>query len=170
MIEPVRIRLARPADAETIHTMLSQLAVAVGHDEAMVATPHDLFHYGFGPRPAFETLIADAGGKAVGLCLWFETFSTWRGRPGVYVQDLFVDQAARGMGLGRKLLAAAAQRGREIGANHLRLSVDHANNDAKAAYRSMGLAHVEEDHIFQIGGAPFDALAGGGPVIETAGD
>ncbi len=159
MKSPVTIRLAVAADVGEIHAMLESLARVVGHPDSMIAREADLTRFGFGDAPAFEALIAQEGEAPIGMCLWFPIFSTWRGRPGVYVQDLFIDEAARGLGLGRKLLAAAAARGRLRGANHLRLAVDHANGDAKAAYRRIGLVHVEEDHIFQIDGMPFDTLA-----------
>ncbi|PLX37684.1 MAG: GNAT family N-acetyltransferase [Hyphomicrobiales bacterium] len=162
------IRLAEADDAEAIHAMLEALAGYIGAETKMVASAADLRRFGFGEHPAFEALIAESDGEALGLCLWFPTFSTWRGRPGVYVQDLYVSDHARGMGLGRRLLAAAAERGRQIGATHLRLAVDHDNSDAKAAYRRIGLVHIEEDHIFQISDGPFDDLAGGSESLKAA--
>src|ERR1700742_4784131 len=95
-------------DAPAIHALLRALAVALRRPHDVQSTPDDIARYGFGPNPAFETVIARRGGEAVGLVLYFYEFSTWRGCPGVYIQDLYVDASLRGSGLGRKLLAAVA--------------------------------------------------------------
>ncbi len=78
----------------------------------------DIRDRGFGADPAFEALIAERDGAPVGLCLFFESFSTWDGRRGVYVQDIYVSEAARGLGLGRRLLAEAAAVSRARGGSY----------------------------------------------------
>ena len=95
------IRRAIEADAGTIHALVIELGAAVGMTGKVASRVEDIRDQGFGADPAFEALIAERDGAAVGLCLFFESFSTWDGRRGVYVQDIYVSEAARGLGLGR---------------------------------------------------------------------
>lgn len=155
------IRPAVAADAASLHAMLRAIAGTTGEVDKVSSTPADLARYGFGQSPAFRALIAEADGAAVGLCLFFTTFSSWRGRLGVYVQDLYVDPGQRGGGLGRRLLAAAAAEGVRLGATHMRLSVDAANAPAAAFYRRVGFAAAEAERIQVLEGAGFAALADG---------
>ena len=94
------IRRAIEADAGTIHALVIELAAAIGMTGKVASRVEDIRDQGFGADPAFEALIAERDGAAVGLCLFFESFSTWDGRRGVYVQDIYVSEAARGLGLG----------------------------------------------------------------------
>lgn len=152
------IRLATLEDAPAIHAMIRGIAEAQGQADKVKSTVEDIRRFGFGPVPAFEALIALAGGRPVGLCLFFPSFSTWRGRPGAYVQDLFVDGSQRGAGLGRRLLARVAALVAARGGAYLRLSVDAGNVAAQGFYARVGLVHAHEDLIQQIDGAAFIAL------------
>lgn len=154
------IRPATLGDAGAIHGMILGIGAVLGQAEKIRGTVEDLERYGFGPDPAFEALIAEAGGTPVGLCLYFRSFSTWRGRPGAYVQDLFVDPACRGTGLGRRLLAACAAAMAARGGAYIRLSVDAANEAAQGFYRRAGFRHAADDMIHQIDGEDFTRLAG----------
>lgn len=155
-----RIRVATAADAPAMHAMLLAIAATTGEADKITSTAADLARHGFGAAPAFGALIAEADGAAVGLCLYFMTFSSWRGRLGLYVQDLYVAPSERGGGLGRRLLAAAAAAGARRGATHLRLSVDAANPAAEAFYRRVGFTAAEHERIQVLDGARFAALAG----------
>ena len=95
----------------------------------------------------------------VGLCLFFESFSSWDGRCGVYVQDMYVAEAARGHGLGRRLLAEAAAISRARGGSYLRLSVEADNDSAQAFYQRVGLAWSSRERIYQVRDDDFAALA-----------
>ena len=95
----------------------------------------------------------------MGFCLFFESFSSWDGRRGVYVQDIYVSEAARGLGLGRRLLAAAAAISHARGGGYLRLSVESENHRAQAFYRRVGLAWSNRERIYQVRGDDFAALA-----------
>lgn len=121
----------------------------------------DFERYGFGDNPLFEAFIAERDGSAVGLCIFFYTFSTWLGEPGVYVQDLYVADSERGTGLGRRLLAATAGFGRERNATHLRLTVDSQNTSAKRFYEYVGMEFRDTEQSYHIGGNAFLTLAGG---------
>jgi len=87
----VLIRPGRVDDVETIHAAILKLGTHIGAPEEIISTPDDLRTYGFGEKPAFSTLIAEVGGEFAGLCLHFPIFSAGMGRPGVYVQDLYVE-------------------------------------------------------------------------------
>src|SRR5688572_16558314 len=139
MSEKMTIRLAELTDAEQIHAGLLAMARAMGEEARITSTATDIRTHGFGENPAFEVLIAEIDGAFAGLCLTFPSFSTWRGEPGIYVQDLYVDEAFRGRRIGEKLLRASARRGRAKGAGYLRLSVDIGNTKAQAFYERVGI-------------------------------
>jgi ribosomal protein S18 acetylase RimI-like enzyme len=158
----IDIRLATADDAASVHSMIVELAKATGQREQVTSKPeHFLRHVG-GARPAFEAYIAERAGKALGLCLFFYSFSSWRGEPGVYVQDLYVSDEARGCGLGRRLIAQTVRRGKARGATYLRLSVARENTAAQEFYRTIGMSESEDECIYQAAGPAFERLAGAG--------
>ena len=158
----VSLRLADTADAESIFGMLIGLSRAVGDQDRMVSSVHDIRRYGFGDEALFQALLAEQDGRAVGLSLFFYTYSTWLGRPGVYIQDLFVDATVHRSGLGRRLVAETARIACARGANHLRLSVYNDNSRAQEFYRRIGMRHRDDELIYQADGSVFDALAAAG--------
>ena len=100
-----------------IFAALVGIADTVKERHKLKSTPDDIRRFGFGERPAFETLIAEIDGQFAGCCLYFPSFSTWIGRPGVYVQDFYVAEAFRGQGVGERLLqrlAAVTRRARRL--------------------------------------------------------
>jgi ribosomal protein S18 acetylase RimI-like enzyme len=153
------VRDAVAADAATIHEMLLAIARHVGHERDVVSTADDIARHGFGPDAAFEAVIAEDGGSPIGMCLFFRSFSTWRGTPGGYVQDLYVAPAARGSGAAAALVGAAAARVRARGGTYLRLSVDAANVSAQRFYERIGMIWSDSERILVADGAAFDALA-----------
>lgn len=158
----VTIRLADISDVAAIHAGLLALARSTGAEAKMQSTAEDIRVHGFGENPAFEVLLAEIDGAFAGLCLTFPSFSTWRGEPGIYVQDLYVDEAFRGRRIGERLLRAAARRGRAKGAGYLRLSVDIGNTKAQAFYERVGISHSRDEQIHMIKGEAFDAFAASG--------
>jgi len=157
---PLTIRVAETSDAEIIHSGLLMIAKHVGEEAKVTATPADLRHHGFGYRPAFTVLVAEIGNDFAGMSLFFPSFSTWRGRPGAYIQDIVVDERFRGAGIGVALLRATAAHVRENGGCYLRLSVDAKNVSAQHFYERMGLEWSKGEHIHAVYGDAFDALAG----------
>jgi ribosomal protein S18 acetylase RimI-like enzyme len=139
--------------------MILGLARTTGEEHRVTSVPLDFLRDGFGPQPLFEAIIAERGETPVGLCLYFFTFSTWLGEPGVYVQDIYVSQSVRGQGLGRRLIAAAAAKGMHRRATHLRLTVASTNLDAKHFYARIGMEHREQEDTYHLGGAAFTRLA-----------
>jgi len=158
----VSLREAGPQDAEVVHRMIVALARDTNAESRAVSRPSDFLRFGFGDNALFEALIAEKDDRAVGLCLYFFTFSTWLGEPGIYVQDLYVSEELRGTGLGRQLLQATARRGRKRHASHLRLSVDHDNTAASEFYQHIGMHHRVEEDTFHIGGREFLKWIGSG--------
>lgn len=155
----ITIRHGTAADAETIHAALLGIARAVGELHKIKSTPDDIRRHGFGDRPAFETLIAEAQGETAGLCLFFPSFSTWRGCPGAYVQDLYVEDRFRGLGIGARLIRRTAALVRARGGRYLRLSVDTMNLGAQEFYMRLGLVHSASEQIHAVYDSAFDALA-----------
>ena len=92
--------------------------------------------------------MAEVDGRFAGLSLFFPSFSTWFGKPGVYVQDLFVDPAFRGQGIGERLIGETARLARERGATYMRLSVYADNAAAQAFYERIGMSWSREERIF----------------------
>jgi ribosomal protein S18 acetylase RimI-like enzyme len=156
----ITIRRATCADAALIYRLIRELAGVLGAEARINSTAEDFAREGFGDDPAFVALIAERQAEPIGLCLFFESFSSWNGRRGVYVQDLYVADSARGLGLGRRLLAAAAAIVHRRGGRYLRLSVDADNALAQAFYERIGLRHSSTERIYQVRDEEFAALAG----------
>jgi GNAT superfamily N-acetyltransferase len=138
--------------------MLLQLALATGAQKKIRNTVRDIATALTGDPPAIHAFIAEKNGKPVGLAICFLNFSTWRGSPGVYVQDIFVAANARGAGLGKKLLQAVAAWGQQRGADHLRLSVDPKNVAACQFYTNVGLTLRDDEVIYAATGESFANL------------
>ena len=114
----------------------------------------------FGSAPKAEVLIAERDGAPVGFALFFHNFSTFEGRPGIYLEDLFVSPEARGSGAGKALLAALATLALERGCARLEWSVLDWNMSAIEFYRSLGAKSMNEWTINRVDGAALSALAG----------
>jgi GNAT superfamily N-acetyltransferase len=154
----IRIRPANAEDAENIHAMVFALAESTGMAGMVRSSPDDFRRYGFGEPKCFECLIAEQDGHPLGLCLYFFSFSSWFGKRGVYVQDIYVDSAARGTGLGKRLLAETARRAAEKGAAFMRLAVDKDNHKARAFYEHVGMVQADHDIIYKAWDEDFLAL------------
>lgn len=154
----ITIRPAIAADAPAIHAMIQSLATGLGMAGQVSSKPQDFLQHGFGESPAFEALIAEQDGQPRGLSLYFFSFSSWAGKRGVYLQDIFVDARARGTGLGKRLLAETARRAAQRGAEFMRLAVDQDNQAARDFYRNAGMIHAERDCIYKAWNEAFVAL------------
>jgi GNAT superfamily N-acetyltransferase len=154
----ITIRAATAADAGSIHSMIQAMASDMGMGEQVRSRPEDFLQYGFADPPCFEALIAEQAGEALGLCLYFYSFSSWAGKRGVYVQDIYVDQRARGSRLARRLLAETAKLTAAQGAVFMRLAVDKDNHAARSFYANAGLIEAERDCIYKAWGQAFEDL------------
>ena len=137
-----------------------QLHAAVFGPDAVVLDREELGRHLFGPRPYAEVLMAEtpSGGEA-GFALFFHTFSTWEGRPGIYLEDLFVRPEHRGRGYGRELLAALARLALERGCARLEWAVLDWNEPAIGFYRKLGARPMEDWTTFRLDGASLSRLA-----------
>jgi GNAT superfamily N-acetyltransferase len=130
--------------------LVRELAVYERLEQYARATADDFERHLFGPRPAAEAALADVEGQPVGFALWFSTFSTFRGRPGLYLEDLFVRQEFRGRGIGKALLAAVARVAVERGCGRLEWSVLDWNAPAIGFYGSLGARPMDEWTVYRI--------------------
>lgn len=146
-MKEARIDKATVADVDVIHQLLSELEESLGATSKIRRTPADLRRFGFSESPLFDALIAWSDGEAVGLVVYFREFSTWLGKPGVYVQDLYVSPAWRGAGLGSMLMRAVYERVRGWPAAYCKLMVHADNEAAMAFYRKMGFKIVAGQHV-----------------------
>ncbi|SFP53898.1 GNAT family N-acetyltransferase [Sphingomonas rubra] len=154
------IRAATPADVPVILALVRELAAFEREPDAVKATEPMLAAALFGERPAAEAVIAEADGAAVGFALFFHNFSTWTGRRGLYLEDLYVTPAARGRGIGKALLRHLAALAVERGCARFEWSVLDWNADAIAFYRAMGAVGMEDWTVQRIDGAALTRLAG----------
>ena len=150
------IRPATPDDAEAVYELILALAVYEREPDAVRATPESLRAQLAADAPPFECLLAEENGRAVGFALFFPTFSTWEGRPGLYLEDLFVREEARGSGTGRALLTELARIAVERGYGRLELAALDWNEPAIAFYERLGGKAMDEWTVFRFSG---DALA-----------
>ena len=148
----IQIRPATPDDVPLILTFLRELATYEKLAHEVVATETDMHAALFGERPVIETVIASLDGEPVGYALFFPTFSTFLGKPGLYLEDLYVRPAARGFGVGRKLLEHLARITVERGWGRLEWSVLDWNEPSIAFYKKMGARPMDEWTVFRLTG------------------
>lgn len=156
----VIIRDATPADIGTIHGFILALADYEKLAHEVKADIPTLEKYLFGPRPMAEVLIADRDGQAIGFALYFHNFSTFEGRPGLYLEDLFVAPDARGSGAGKALLRRLAQITLDRDCARLEWSVLDWNAPSIAFYRALGARPMDGWTVQRVDGDVLAALAG----------
>jgi GNAT superfamily N-acetyltransferase len=152
------IRPAGPEDAGTILMLIRELAAYEGLLEQVRARESDLLRDGFGQDPYFQCLLADVDGEAVGFALFFHNYSTFEGRPGLYLEDLYVAEKARARNLGRRFLARLAAIALDSGCKRLDLSVLRAN-PARGFYHRLGVAEVADWLPYRLEGEALKCLA-----------
>lgn len=153
------IRPAGEADVPVILELVHELAHFEQQPEAVVATPAMLTAALFGPAPVAWCHLAEEGGQVVGLALWYLTFSTWTGRSGLWLEDLFVRPVARGRGIGRALLERLAAICAERGYSRFEWCVLDWNVDAQGFYRSLGAIAQEAWTVWRLEGEGLATLA-----------
>jgi len=138
----ITIRFATADDAGLLLRLIRELAAFENSPDAVVATEADLLRHGFGPDPQFEAILAFLDGEPAGAALFHTRFSTWLGRPGLYLEDLYVTEKARGQGVGRRLMARLAAIAVERGWGRIDFHVLDWNS-ARNFYHRLGMAHVD---------------------------
>jgi GNAT superfamily N-acetyltransferase len=155
------IRPAKPADAALVYSLVRELAEYERLIDDVDATAEDLARALFGPSPRVFCDIAEWDGAAAGFALWFYNFSTFRGRHGIYLEDLFVRPAFRGKGLGKALLVHLAKRAAAEGCARVEWSVLDWNEPSIKFYESLGAIPMEEWTIFRLTGEALAKVARG---------
>lgn len=161
----LNIRPAAPGDGALIHELVSALADYERLAHEVEATPAQFETALFGPAPRVFCDIAewqaDGRSEAAGLALWFYNFSTFRGRHGIYLEDLFVRPAHRGRGIGRALLTGLARRCVAESLGRLEWSVLDWNTPAIEFYRSLGAQPMDEWTVYRLTGSALQQLGSG---------
>jgi GNAT superfamily N-acetyltransferase len=157
------IRNARPDDIDTIAELIRALAEYERLSHEAQFDVADLRDALFGARPYAEVLLAESSDEVVGFALFFHNFSTFLGKPGIYLEDLYVHPEHRGGGHGKALLAHLAGTAIARGCGRLEWSVLDWNEPSIAFYRSLGAAAMDDWTTYRLAGAPLRSLAGGSP-------
>jgi GNAT superfamily N-acetyltransferase len=153
------IRPATVDDTRTIGNLIRALAEYERLSHAVVLDEEKLREHLFGPHPFAEVLLAEEAGQVVGFALFFHNYSTFRGQPGIYLEDLFVQPEHRGKGHGKALLATLAQLAVERGCGRLEWSVLNWNEPALAFYRSLGAVPMNEWTVYRLTGDALNHVA-----------
>jgi len=161
------IRTATEADVPQILAFIRALAAFEREPDAVTATEEGLLRDGFGPNPIYYCLIADRDGQPAGFALYFFNYSTWKGRPGIYLEDIFVHPEFRGLGIGKALLQQVAAIAVQKGCPRLQWEVLDWNTPAIDFYKAMGAEFLDEWRNVRVSGEALDRLAGVG-AIEPA--
>jgi GNAT superfamily N-acetyltransferase len=138
------LRPATRADVPLILQLVRELATYERAPDAVVATEADFLRDGFGHSPSFHVLLAEWNGEPAGFALYFYNWSTWLGRKGLYLEDLFVRQELRGNGIGKSLLVELARVAVREGCGRFQWQVLDWNEPALAFYRSLGAEVMSE--------------------------
>jgi GNAT superfamily N-acetyltransferase len=153
------IRRAQPHETPEVLAFIRELAEYERLANEVVATEEGLRDCLFGPRPFAEVVFACVDAEPVGFALFFHNFSTFLGRPGLYLEDLYVRPAARGRGVGRALLAWLARTALERGCGRMEWAVLDWNEPAIRFYRSLGATAMREWQIFRLSGSALERFA-----------
>ncbi|HEX4629913.1 MAG TPA: GNAT family N-acetyltransferase [Chthoniobacterales bacterium] len=150
MTASFEIRGTTEADLPVILELIRDLATYEREPDAVVATEAGLREVLFGPNPSAEVLLALENTEPVGFAVYFHNFSTWLGRPGLYLEDLFVRPEKRGKGYGRALLERLAQIAKERGCGRMEWAVLDWNDPAIQFYRKLGAEPMNEWTVFRL--------------------
>lgn len=154
------IRAAIPADVAAILGFVRDLAAFEREPDAVETTEEMLHAALFGDHPAAEAVIAEEAGGALGFAIFFHNFSTWTGRRGLYLEDLYVTPAARGRGVGTALLRHLAGLALDRGCARFEWSVLDWNEPAVRMYRAIGAVGLDDWTIQRVSGDALRTLAG----------
>ena len=153
------IRPAIEADAPVIFSLIKELAEYEHLSHEVVASVNDIRKTLFGKRPFAETLIGEVGGLPVSFALFFYNFSTFLGKPGIYLEDLYVQPQHRGKGFGSKMLAYIAALAKERNCGRFVWSVLKWNSPAIRTYEKLDATPMKEWILYRLSGEALDRLA-----------
>lgn len=155
------IRSVTPADVTTLHQLIYALAEYEKLTHEFVSTEGDLVEALFGASPVAGALLAEVDGQAVGFAVYFRNFSTFIGKQGLYLEDIFVRQEWRGHGIGKALLLAVVRRAHELGCQRVDWCVLDWNQPAIEFYESLGAKVMKDWHISRLNREGIERLVGG---------
>jgi GNAT superfamily N-acetyltransferase len=153
------IRPAQPDDVEVMHRFIVDLAETEQFPEPVTAEPQDLARALFGPHPVAEAVVASIDGRAAGFALFYSSYSTILGRPGIHLEDLYVRPEHRGAGLGQALLAHLADLAVQRGGARLEWWVLRTNEPALRFYRRLRARTLDEIEVLRLDGEVLHGLA-----------
>jgi len=162
----LKIRSATESDVPTILRFIRELAAFEREPDAVIATEAMIRDALFGKQPAAHAIIASIDDAPVGYALYFFNFSTWLGRPGLYLEELYVTPDSRGSGIGKSLLTQLARIASERGCGRMEWMVLDWNEPAIEFYRALGAVPLSEWTVFRLTGPTLERVAG---LAETAG-
>ncbi|MDX1638404.1 MAG: GNAT family N-acetyltransferase [Balneolaceae bacterium] len=151
-IEGFKLRFANTADVPLIHRFIKELADFENLEDEVVSTEDQLRQNLFGDRSYAEVILGFEGEKPAGFALFFHNFSTFVGKPGIYLEDLFVKQGMRGNGYGREFLTYLARLANHRDCGRLEWAVQEWNEQAIGFYESLGARQKEEWTVYQLAG------------------
>jgi len=155
------VRAAEPRDVAAIHGLIGELADYEKLRHQFIGSAVDLERHLFGPRPCAWALVAEVDGVVRGFALSFRSYSTFLCRPGIYLEDLYVQPAWRRHGIGKALLTALAQQAVEEGCGRLEWAVLDWNAPSIAFYKQLGAQPMDEWTTFRLTGEALTRLAAG---------
>jgi GNAT superfamily N-acetyltransferase len=159
----LKIRMATRDDVAIILQLIRDLATYERAPDEVTATEEQLVDVLFGEKPAAEVVLAFAEDVPVGFAVFFHNFSTWLGRPGLYLEDLFVKPEARGKGYGRALLVHLAKIARDRGCGRMEWAVLNWNEPAIEFYRKLEAKPMDEWTVYRLTAPEINALAESSP-------
>ncbi|MCP4600699.1 MAG: GNAT family N-acetyltransferase [Proteobacteria bacterium] len=154
----LKIRFASEEDAETVHHFISELAAYERMPDAVEATVETLRRQMASRKPPFECLIAEERGKPVGFALFFHNYSTWRGKPGLYIEDIYVPPEFREHGIGNELIKELGCIARDRDCGRMEWAVLDWNKPAIEFYKNLGAEPLKEWIVFRITGKALEDL------------
>jgi GNAT superfamily N-acetyltransferase len=160
-LHSLRIRNATGQDTPVILELIRRLAEYERLAHLVVATEETLRESLFGSRPMAEVVLADWDGRPAGFMLFFHNFSTFLGRPGIYLEDLFVNPDMRGRGIGKALLVHLASIAQQRGCGRLEWSVLNWNEPSIGFYKSLGAVPMDDWTVYRLTGDALENLAAG---------
>jgi GNAT superfamily N-acetyltransferase len=162
------IRPARPGDPAAIYLMITELASYERARPEVQATEEDLRACLFGPAPAVFAHVAEHDGAVAGFALWYLSYSTWQGRHGIYLEDLYVQPQLRGRGYGRALLTELAAVCADRGYGRLEWAVLDWNTPALGFYAALGAVAMDSWRLHRLSGPALAELAAGRGNVNPA--
>lgn len=157
---PDGIREAAPADVPDILRLIRELAAYEREPDAVETTEELLQTWLFESDPVASVLVAEAEDRVVGIALWFRTYSTWTGVPGIYLEDLYVEPGQRGSGLGKALLASLARIAVDRGYRRVEWAVLDWNTPSIEFYEALGARPMADWSTYRLTGDALGVLAG----------